>query len=114
MLPVLVVLFLLSYGLMAMLVVEQGRTISNQRGLIQALFSDSKQLVQLKEKALKQHAEAAAQAPAKDRSQAQAPSTQVSPRDNAKNGHKADKLRKPPKPPAESDTGDARRTVWTI
>ena len=33
MLPVFVVLFLVSYGLMTLLVVEQGRTIDNQRSL---------------------------------------------------------------------------------
>ena len=100
---------------MAMLVVEQGRTIDNQRGLIRVLFSDSSELTHLKDRIFKkQHAEAQAQAPAKDRSQAQAPSTQVSPRDNAKNSHKAGKLRKPPKPPADGTVWDARRTVWTI
>jgi hypothetical protein len=109
------VLFLVSYGLMAMLVVEQGRTIDNQRGLIRSLFSDSSELVHLKDKVLKkQHAEAQAQAPAKDRSETQTPSTRVSPRDNAKNSHKPDELRKPPRPPADSEMLDARRTVWTI
>ena len=34
MLPILVVLFLISYGLMSVLVVEQGRTIDSQRNLI--------------------------------------------------------------------------------
>ena len=43
-LPLLVVLFLISYGLLALLVVEQGRTIENQRSLIQQLFSDSAEL----------------------------------------------------------------------
>jgi len=114
-LPVLIALFLVSYGLMALLVFEQGRTIDNQRGLIRVLFSDSSELTHLKDKIFKkQHAEAQAQAPAKDRSQAQPPSTQASPRDNAKNSHKADKLRKPPKPPADGEILDARRTVWTI
>ena len=40
-LPALIILFLVSYGLLTMLVVEQGRTIDSQRGLIQMLFSDS-------------------------------------------------------------------------
>ena len=38
-LPVLTILFLVSYGLLTMLVVEQGRTIDSQRSLIQMLFS---------------------------------------------------------------------------
>jgi len=114
-LPILVVLFLLSWGLMAVLIVEQGRIIDSQRGLIQSLFNDSSELVHLKGKIFKQqHAEAQAQAPAKNGSQAQTPSAQVSPRDNAKNSQKAGKLRKPPKPPAEGEMPDARRTVWTI
>jgi len=114
-LPLLVGLFLLSWGLMAVLVVEQGRIIDSQRGLIQSLFNDSNELIHLKGKILtKQRAEAQAQAPAKGGSQAQTPSTQVSPRGNAKNNQKAGKLQKPPKPPADGDTADARRTVWTI
>lgn len=113
-LPVLVVLFLASYGLMAMLVVEQGRTIENQRGLIRSLFSDSSQLVHLKSKMAKQQAGAEAQAPAKGRSQAQTPSIQATPRDNAKNKHKAEKLPKLPSTPADTAITDARRTVWTI
>jgi hypothetical protein len=41
MLPVLTVLFCISYGLLTMLVVEQGRTIDSQRALIRELFRDS-------------------------------------------------------------------------
>src|SRR5438034_6676119 len=44
MLPILIVLFLISYGLLAKLVVEQGRTIDSQRSLIRQLFGDSSQL----------------------------------------------------------------------
>ena len=114
-LPILVVLFLLSWGLMAVLVVEQGRIIDSQRGLIQSLFSDSNELIHLKDKIFKkQRAEAPAQAPAKDGSQAQTPPTQVSPRDNAKSSQKPGKLRKWPKPPVDGEMQDARRTVWTI
>jgi hypothetical protein len=43
-LPLLVVLFLISYGLMTMLIVEQGRTIESQRALIRELFRDSTEL----------------------------------------------------------------------
>lgn len=117
-LPVLVVLFLVSYGLMALLVVEQGRTIDNQRSLIQSLFDDSNQLFQLKGKAVqKQRAEAQAQAEAKTHSQARTPSTQETPRDNAKSNHSTGKLRKPlpQKPPVgTTDNADVRRTVLII
>jgi hypothetical protein len=47
-LPVLVVLFLVSYGLMTMLIVEQGRTIDSQRALIRELFRDSSELFGIK------------------------------------------------------------------
>src|SRR5581483_9551555 len=47
-LPILTVLFLLSYGLMTMLVVEQGHTIDAQRNLIRQLFSDSTELTSMK------------------------------------------------------------------
>ena len=50
-LPVLTILFLVSYGLLTMLVVEQGRTIDSQRSLIHLLFSDSVQLSSIKGKA---------------------------------------------------------------
>src|SRR5262245_50424069 len=44
MLPLLVVLFLISYGLLATLVVEQNRTISAQRSLLHQMLGDSMQL----------------------------------------------------------------------
>lgn len=43
-LPLLTVLFLISYGLMTMLIVEQGSTIESQRALIRELFRDSQEL----------------------------------------------------------------------
>ncbi|HEY6338742.1 MAG TPA: hypothetical protein VIW68_09635 [Candidatus Sulfotelmatobacter sp.] len=43
-LPVLVALFLISYGLMTMLIIEQGRTIESQRALIHELFHESQEL----------------------------------------------------------------------
>ena len=47
-LPLLTVLFLISYGLMTMLIVEQGNTIESQRLLIKQLFSDSAELSVMK------------------------------------------------------------------
>ena len=88
-LPVLTILFLVSYGLLTMLVVEQGRTIDSQRNLIHLLFGDSVQLSSMKGKAIqKQQAEAQARAQSQKKSpppqttpsdpQAQSPSTQPS------------------------------------
>ncbi|HVO80624.1 MAG TPA: hypothetical protein VMT28_07825 [Terriglobales bacterium] len=123
-LPVLVVLFLISYGLMSLLVVEQGRTIDAQRNLIRQLFSDSAELTSLKGKALqKQHAAAPAPPQAEGRTQAspeakaQTPPSQASPRDNAKSEHRAGKLRRllPPKPPRDAaDDSDERRILFFI
>lgn len=80
MLPVLVVLFLISYGLMTMLIIEQGRTIESQRALIHELYHDSAELAAVKGRTLQENAVVdtqhalTAQLPS---TQAQAPSTQV-------------------------------------
>ena len=72
-LPLLVVLFLFSYGLMTMLIIEQGRTIESQRVLIRELFRDNNTLSTMK-KAQSPQPDAAAPA---DRSAAIDPSTQI-------------------------------------
>lgn len=116
-LPILTALFLISYGLMTLLIVEQGSTIQSQRTLIQQLLGDSTALAAMKGKAIqlqaqapKPSAEAHASAPV------QAPSTQAVPSEKtstAKN-HKAHRpLREKPPVPA-SDIADARRTLMSI
>ena len=50
MLPILVVLFVVSYCLLTTLVFEQGQTIESQRTLIRAMLQDSTQLAALKSK----------------------------------------------------------------
>ena len=128
MLPILIVLFLVSYGLMSLLTVEQDRTISAQRALIRSLLGDSSELTNLKGKLMqKQYADAQAQAKAGSRSQAQSPSTQIpltqvpmtqdKAGSNAQSSHNAGKSKKlvPPKPPLGiSDIVDGRRIVKTI
>lgn len=124
MLPVLVVLFLFAWGLMASLIMEQGKTIQSQRWLIQSLFQDSSQLSHMKGQAnQKRQAEAQAQAEAKAHSQVQTPSTQdnlQAKQDPVKeNPAKKDssKMRKPapPRPPTDADTmADERRSVMII
>lgn len=122
-LPVLILLFLISYGLLSLLAVEQDRTIAAQRWLIGSLLGDSTELSGLKGKMIqKQYAEAQAQAKAGARSQAQTPSTQVpmtqdKPGGNAQSSHNASKPRKavPQKPPLGiADIVDGRRIVKTI
>lgn len=60
-LPLLTVLFLISYGLMTMLIVEQGATIESQRALIKELFRDSTELSAAKLQAQRDRALAGAQ-----------------------------------------------------
>ncbi len=49
-LPLLVILFVVSYGILTMLVFEQGQTIESQRSLIREMLKDSTQLASLKGK----------------------------------------------------------------
>ncbi len=106
-LPVLVVLFLASYGLMTMLIVEQGKTIEVQRYLIGQLFTDSSQLNAMKSAALRRQAEVQAKA----RALAQTPSSPAAQTDKkGKIRHSA-----PQKPPKDtSDSSDVRRSLLTI
>jgi len=124
-LPVLTVLFLISYGLMTMLIVEQGQTIESQRALIRELFRDSTELSGVKMKASQQRAQALTQNPSTQTPSSQTPSTQAAPRQQAPSTqlepqHRADNQVKPGKPhfqipskPA-SDLGDTRRALITI
>src|SRR5271163_2095031 len=48
--PLLVILFIVSYGILTMLVFEQGQTIESQRSLIREMLKDSTQLAALKGK----------------------------------------------------------------
>lgn len=137
-LPLLTVLFLLSYGLMTLLIVEQGATIESQRGLIKEMLHDSVELSAMKGKAIQDKYLADSQHRARTQAQApltqapstqapstqtpstqmpmtEAPSTQVAPSHNARN--EAGKVQKPrfqaPARPA-SDLADERRAVSTI
>jgi hypothetical protein len=71
-LPLLVILFIVSYGILTMLVFEQGQTIESQRGLIHEMLKDSTQLAAIKGKLARddskrvQHEQAAAPADRKD------------------------------------------------
>ncbi|MDP9160055.1 MAG: hypothetical protein M3O09_07475 [Acidobacteriota bacterium] len=119
MLPILLALFVISYVLLTTLVVEQGRTIDNQRFLIRQLFSDSTTLSTIKVQELRKN-QAAATAddsgtknqPTAD-AQVQTPSSQAAPSVQPKNHQKLGKqsLQKPPK---SVDSGDVRRTALTI
>jgi cytoskeletal protein RodZ len=128
-LPVLVILFLISYALMTMLIVEQGRTIESQRALIHDLFRNSTQFSAAKLKAQQddqlqgsqsvsknpssQNPSAVApstQAPAHKAPTKQSPSTQAVPQGRAQNRNS--RVQVPARP--ASDVNDAGRSLITI
>jgi hypothetical protein len=132
-LPLLTVLFLISYGLMTMLIVEQGQTIESQRALIRELFRDSRELSAVRMmKTQQDHApspSARTQAPATEipssqnpstrnpstqAPSSQAPSSQAGPQHRTKNEAAKQKpqFRMPSKP--ASDLVDDVRTLITI
>jgi hypothetical protein len=115
-LPLLTVLFLISYGLMTMLIVEQGRTIESQRALIRELFRDSTELSAAKGKAVREGRARAAQSavpqnPSSQNSSTQAPSSQAVPRAQIQIKPKS-QFPMPSKP--ASDLQDNRRALITI
>ena len=133
-LPALIVLFLVSYGLMCLLAVEQDKTIAAQRSLISSLLGDSTELSHLKVKIFQdQHPQQdaasssltpepstqapSAQAPMTQAPMTQAPMTQDMPAGSSQRGHVAGKVRKslPAKPPLGiADIVDGRRIANRI
>ena len=128
-LPVLTVLFLISYGLMTMLIVEQGQTIESQRALIRELFRDSSELSAVKMKAQEQRTQTQtlAQNPSQNPStqvpqvtipstqapSRPAPSAQAVPQQHAQNQAKPKQQLQVPSRPA-SDLEDSRRALIKI
>ncbi len=140
MLPLLTILFIISYSLMTMLIVEQGQTIESQRALIRELFRDSTELSGVKKKAAIDAHAAQAQAhapstqtpstqapsvqtpstqipsthaPSMQAQDSQAPSSQVIPQHRAQSQVKAKPQFQLPSKPA-SDLADSRRSLITI
>jgi hypothetical protein len=128
-LPLLTVLFLISYGLMTMLIIEQGATIESQRALIRELFRDSTELTTLKMQANKDAAATTAkghsqvptvkapstQNPVTPSTQAptkQAPSSQAVPQQRAQKQTQKPQFQMPSKP--ASDLADQERSLITI
>jgi hypothetical protein len=133
-LPLLTVVFMASYGLMTLLIVEQGSTIQSQRNLIQVLLGDSRQLWALKGRAVsdKLAADRLAQAQSQANksstqtplSHAQTPSTQTqstkTPSTQIPRRHSPSRAGKSAKPETQvppmpaSDLGDQRRELITL
>ena len=114
-LPLLIVLFVISYSLLTLAVVEQGRTIESQRTLLRELLKDSSQLAALKGKLAREEAK-------RTQTQAQEPKEPASNRAPADKG--ADKGTRPPGKPTHSmkrvpekpaaDLEDVRRSTRVI
>jgi hypothetical protein len=127
-LPLLTVLFIVSYALMLLLIVEQGATIQSQSNLIRVLMPDSRELWGLKGKALadkqvaKTQAQAGTQIPKGQSPPVQTPSSNAQSQSPSVDGSKhhaqshADKATKPQVqfPPIPASDLDPRRTVRTI
>jgi hypothetical protein len=120
-LPVLVVLFIFSYGLMTLLIVEQGSTIQSQHDLIHELLSDTHELAAMKGKAIREQA-LSRQAQAKNDPKAtnQAPLTQApsnapsSQAGSAKTQPNHSKVQRPAPAKPASDLVDVRRNLLSI
>ena len=132
-LPLLTVLFCLSYALMTLLIVEQGSTIESQRALIRELFRDSTELSASKIKAQREKTAGAqrsqgpsdkTQSPATQNPSTQNPSSQnpsaqaqnqgqPSTQHRAQNSAKTKPQYQTPSRPA-TDLVDARRALVTI
>jgi hypothetical protein len=139
-LPLLVVLFVISYLLLTKLVIEQDKTIDSQRSMIHMLFKDNTYLSRLHKRAgalskkPKSQADSQLQAqnPASQNAAsesalnqesssqiplAQVPSSKAGPQANAKNGRRTRKAEKaiPASPPPEpTDPSDQRRVSFSI
>lgn len=121
-LPILTALFCLSYGLLTMLVIEQGRTIDQQAALVHELFRDSTELAAIKmkaqqeQRAVQMQAQAKSQAPSSQAQTSQTPSTQA--QNHAPSSQSAPKVQKqvpqfeaPPSRPASDQSEDRRALV---
>jgi hypothetical protein len=117
-LPLLTVIFIVSYALMTMLIIEQGAAIQSQSNLIKILMPESHELWTLKGKAIANQQAAKAQ----DQAHAQNPSAQTSARGataEAPSAHAQSRTSKAAKPqtqfpPIPASELDPRRAVRTI
>ena len=122
-LPLLIVLFLISYGILTLLVVEQGHTIEAQRSLLREMLKDSTQLARLKDKLAREvvvesHDKPATQTERKEAvagtSPSIAPKAPNAPNKDVKRPGKSARIKKesPEKPAA--DLQDVRRFTRVI
>jgi hypothetical protein len=121
-LPLLVILFIVSYGILTMLVFEQGQTIESQRGLIKEMMKDSTQLAALKDKMARDEGKrvsdkAAVPTDRTDRKDPNAGAAVVGPKtadkETKRPGKSAHVTRQVPSKP-EADLEDVRRSTQVI
>jgi hypothetical protein len=119
-LPLLVVLFLVSYGILTLLVVEQGKTIEAQRSLLREMLKDSRQLATLKDKLahevpVQSHDKTAAPTEQKETLPRNAPNAAPKmPSKDTKHPEKSARIKKEaPERPA-ADLQDVRRSTRVI
>ena len=118
MMPLLVILFVVSYSILTMLVFEQGQTIESQRGLIREMLKDSTQLATLKNKLARDEdkrfdEKLSAQPEQKSGATAPAAGEKGPGKDSKKAGKSARSMKQVPgKPPA--DLEDVRRSTRVI
>ncbi len=124
MMPLLVILFIVSYGILTTLVFEQGQTIEAQRSLIREMLKDSTQLAALKGKLARDdskrpHEKAAVQAEQKgaDASNpaagAKGPAAKGLDKETKRPGKPAHAATEVPRRPA-ADVEDVRRATLVI
>jgi len=119
MLPILVVLFIFSYGLLTTLVFEQGQTIEAQRGLIRQMLKDSTQLAALKGKLAREENQRSQKAstPADQAEQKDSGPAPAAPKtldkDAKRPGKSAHSTKEAPGKPA-ADLEDVRRSTRVI
>jgi hypothetical protein len=117
-LPLLVILFIVSYAILAMLVFEQGQTIETQRGLIRQLLRDNTQLAALKGKPARDdgkqvHDKASAEADHKDAPGNAAAGAKGPDKETKRPGKSARSTKETPGKPA-ADLEDVRRSTRVI
>ena len=113
------ILFIISYGILTMLVFEQGQTIEAQRNLIREMLKDSSQLATLKGKLARDdgkrlHDKASVQADHKDADSGNpAARAKGSDKETKRPGKPAHSMKELPGKPAK-DLEDVRRSTRVI
>ena len=117
--PLLVILFIVSYGILTMLIFEQGQTIESQRSLIREMLKDSTQLAALKSKLardegkqMQEKASVPAQPNSADSGNSAA-GTKGSDKETKRPGKSARSMKQVPGKPA-ADLEDVRRSTRVI